>query len=463
MSDNTNLLHNKRVHFIAIGGSVMHNLAICLHRLGNQVSGSDDMFFNPSKGNLEAEGLLPNAEGWHPERVDNNVDYLLLGMHAKADNPELLKAQKLGIPVYSFPAFIYAASERKNRLVVAGSHGKTSITSMIMHVLKSLGKDFDYLVGAQLEGFDQMVKLSDAPLIVIEGDEYTTSPLDLSPKFLHYKHDIACISGIAWDHFNVFPTYEIYKDQFKKLIALTPAGGKLFYAEVDKDLTEIITNSTSNGELAPYSAHTAKIENNQTVLTHKNSKTAIQVFGQHNLENLRVAQLMLREVGISDDDFYSAIQSFTGASKRLEIIGQNQYTSIFKDFAHAPSKLKATSSAVSQQFKKRKTIAVLELHTFSSLNPDFIHHYAHTFDEPEEAIVFISPEIMQKKGFDMFSASQIKEAFQRADILFMTSSEKLEKHLLAHNWQNKNLLLMSSGNYAGLDLDKLVKNIIDQA
>lgn len=460
MSETKDLLHNKRIHFIAIGGSVMHNLAICLHRLGNHVTGSDDMFFDPAKGNLEAEGLLPNAEGWHPGRVDNDVDYLILGMHAKADNPELLKAQELGLAVYSFPAFIYAASQQKKRLVVAGSHGKTSITSMIMHVLKTLEKDFDYLVGAQLDGFDQMVKLSNAPLIVIEGDEYTTSPLDLTPKFLHYKHDVACISGIAWDHFNVFPTYDIYKDQFKQLIELTPEKGKLFYAEVDKDLNDIIEHSPSKGELLPYSAHNARVKNDQTILIHENGETAIQVFGQHNLENLQVAQLMLAEVGISNMDFYQAIQSFTGASKRLEIIGQNQQTTIFKDFAHAPSKLKATSSAVSKQFAQRMTIAVLELHTFSSLNPDFIHHYAHTFDEPEEAIVFISPEIMKKKGFEMFSEDQIKEAFQRQDILFMTSTESLEKHLLSHNWENKNLLLMSSGNYAGLDLDKLIQQII---
>ncbi len=460
MSENNDLLHNKRIHFIAIGGAVMHNLAICLHRLGNTVTGSDDMFFDPSKSNLAAEGILPEAEGWHPERVDSDVDYLILGMHAKADNPELLRAQELGLPIYSFPAFIFAASQDKKRLVVAGSHGKTSITSMIMHVLKTLNKDFDYLVGAQLEGFDQMVKLSDAPMIIIEGDEYTTSPLDLTPKFLHYQHDVACISGIAWDHFNVFPTYDIYKDQFKQLIELTPEGGKLFYAQGDEDLKGIVEDSSSQGELLPYSAHPARVEQDQTILIHKDGETPIQVFGHHNLENLQVALFMLKEVGISDGEFYEAIQSFSGASKRLEIIGKNDQTLIFKDFAHAPSKLKATSSAVSRQFENRSTVGVLELHTFSSLNPDFIHHYAHTFDEPEEAIVFISPEIMKKKGFEMFAEDQIKEAFQREDILYMTSTENLEKHLLSHGWSNKNLLLMSSGNYAGLDLDKLVNHII---
>lgn len=460
MSKNNDLLHNKRIHFIAIGGAVMHNLAICLHRLGNRVSGSDDMFFDPSKSNLAAEGILPETEGWHPERVDKDVDYLILGMHAKADNPELLRAQELGLTIYSFPAFIYAASQDKKRLVIAGSHGKTSITSMIMHVLKTLNKDFDYLVGAQLEGFDQMVQLSDAPIMIIEGDEYTTSPLDLRPKFLHYKHHIACISGIAWDHFNVYPTYDIYKDQFMQLIELTAEGGKLFYADSDNDLLEIIKNSRSKGTLLPYSAHEARVEQDQTILIQSEGETPIQVFGKHNLENLQVARLMLKEVGINDSEFYQAIQSFKGASKRLEIIGKNDSCIIFKDFAHAPSKLKATSTAVSRQFEKRTTVGLLELHTYSSLNPQFIHHYAHTFDEPEEAIVFISPKIMEKKGFDMFTEDQIKAAFQRQDILFMTSTESLEKHLLSHNWPNKNLLLMSSGNYAGLDLDKLVNHIL---
>lgn len=455
------MVSNQRIHFIAIGGAVMHNLAICLKNLDNDVSGSDDMFFDPSKKNLAEHGLLPDKEGWDAHRISSDLDLIILGMHAKSDNPELVKAQQLGLKILSFPEFIFEASKEKKRVVIAGSHGKTTITSMIMHVLKSMGRNFDYMVGAQLEGFDQMVQLSDAPVIVIEGDEYTTSPLDLTPKFLHYKHDLALISGIAWDHYNVFPTLDNYVLQFEKFIDITPKEGKVFYAEEDKALCELIKSVGSPSNLIPYGPHASEIRDQETFLIHDGQETPIQVFGQHNMQNLQVAKNILNEIDVSDEQFYHHIQSFAGASKRMEKLGENDETVIFKDFAHAPSKLKATSKAVKDQFNERTLVACIELHTFSSLNKAFINQYANTFDSPDEALVFINPKTVAVKKLEMISETEIKQAFQRDDIRLFTNAEKLENHLLSENWAAKNLLLMSSGNYGGLDLLKIKESILN--
>jgi len=419
------------------------------------------MFFDPSKANLKSHGLLPEQAGWDDKKITNELDLIILGMHAKADNPELLKAQALGLKILSFPEFIFEASKDKKRIVIAGSHGKTTITSMIMHVLKSMGKNFDYMVGAQLDGFDQMVQLSDAPVIIIEGDEYTTSPLDLTPKFLHYKHDLALISGIAWDHYNVYPTLDNYINQFEKFMALTPESGKVFYAQEDEALCKLVEHVGSPSNLIPYGPHAAEIRNQHTFLMHDAGETAIQVFGQHNMQNLQVAKNILNEIEVSDADFYHHIQSFSGASKRMEKLGENQDTIIFKDFAHAPSKLKATSTAVKDQFDNRTLVACIELHTFSSLNKDFIGQYDGTFDSPDEALVFINPSTVAAKGLEMISEEEIKSAFQRADIKLFTDAETLEKHLLTQKWEAKNLLLMSSGNYGGLDLEKIKESILN--
>ncbi len=455
------MISNYRIHFIAIGGAVMHNLAICLKNLDNQVTGSDDMFFDPSKTNLEHHGLLPDKEGWDANRITSDLDLIILGMHAKADNPELLRAQELGLKILSFPEFIFEASKDKKRVVVAGSHGKTTITSMIMHVLKSMGKNFDYMVGAQLDGFDQMVQLSDAPVIIIEGDEYTTSPLDLIPKFLHYKHDLALISGIAWDHYNVYPTLDNYIDQFRQFIELTPDHGKVFYAQEDYALCKLVEQVGSPGNLIPYGPHPSEIIDQQTALLHASGKTAIQVFGQHNMQNLQVAKNILNEVDVTDEEFYHHIQSFAGAAKRMEKMGENDQTIIFKDFAHAPSKLKATSTAVKNQFDNRSLVACIELHTFSSLNKAFIDQYAHTFDAPDEALVFINPKTVAAKKLEMISENEIKSAFDRVDIKLFTDSAALENHLLSQKWAAKNLLLMSSGDYGGLNLEKIKKSILN--
>ena len=456
------MIKNQNIHFIAIGGSVMHNLAICLKLLDNQVTGSDDMFFDPSKSNLKKHGLLPEQEGWHLERVHSGLDFVILGMHAKKDNPELLKAKDLGLKICSFPEFIHEVSKEKIRVVVAGSHGKTSITSMILHVLNKAGKSFDYLVGAQLDGFETMVKISDAPIMVIEGDEYTTSPLDLTPKFLHYKHHFACITGIAWDHFNVFPTLDIYEEQFLKFIKQTPEDGKIFYAEVDEALCKIIERATPNAEqLTPYGPLNSTIRNNQTIVLWEDREIPLQIFGDHNLQNLNAARLLLNQVDISDEEFFEHIQSFTGASKRLELIGQNSSSTIYKDFAHAPSKLKATSEAVTKQFKDRKLLAVLELHTFSSLNKQFIHQYHGCYDLPDQAIIFINPEAVKAKKLEMMTELELQEAFNRKDLKLFTDARELEAFLLGQQWINQNLLLMSSGNFGGLNIDKIKNTILN--
>lgn len=455
------MIKNQKIHFIAIGGSVMHNLAICLKLLDNQVTGSDDMFFDPSKSNLQRHGLLPDAEGWHADRVHSGLDFVILGMHAKNDNPELLKAKELGLKIYSFPEFIHEVSKDKTRIVVAGSHGKTSITSMILHVLNKAGKSFDYLVGAQLDGFETMVKISDAPVMVIEGDEYTTSPLDLTPKFLHYKHHFACITGIAWDHFNVFPTLDIYEEQFSKFINQTPEDGKVFYAEVDKALCKIVDRAEpSKEQLIPYGPLNSTIKDNQTYVIWDEEEIPLQIFGDHNLQNLNAARLLLNQIDISDDEFFEHIQSFTGASKRLELIGQNNSTTIYKDFAHAPSKLKATSEAVTKQFKDRKLTSVLELHTFSSLNKQFIHQYDGCYNLPDQAVIFINPEAVKAKKLEMISEQELISAFGRTDLRLYTSASELESFILSQNWNNRNLLLMSSGNFGGLDIEKIKDTIL---
>jgi len=439
----------------------MHNLAICLKLLDNQVTGSDDMFFDPSKSNLQKHRLLPESEGWHPERVHSGLDFVILGMHAKRDNPELLKARELGLKIYSFPEFIHEVSRGKIRVVVAGSHGKTSITSMILHVLNKAGKSFDYLVGAQLDGFETMVKISEAPIMVIEGDEYTTSPLDLTPKFLHYRHHFACITGIAWDHFNVFPTLDIYEEQFLKFINQTPKDGKVFYAQIDEALHKIIDRAEPGSEqLIPYGPLNSVIRNNRTIVIWNGKEVPLQIFGDHNLQNLNAARLLLNQIGISNEAFFEHIQSFTGASKRLELIGQNEHSTIYKDFAHAPSKLKATSEAVTKQFKDRKLVAVLELHTFSSLNKQFIHQYEGCYNLPDQALIFINPEAVKAKKLEMITEQELINAFGRKDIQLFTEAEQLETYLLKHEWINQNLLLMSSGNFGGLNIDKIKNTIL---
>jgi UDP-N-acetylmuramate: L-alanyl-gamma-D-glutamyl-meso-diaminopimelate ligase len=450
-----------RVHFIAIGGSAMHNLAIALHKKGFIVTGSDDVLFEPSVSRLGKYGLLPQQNGWYPEKITNDIDAVILGMHARIDNPELVKAQELGIKVYSYPEYIYEQSKDKLRVVIGGSHGKTTITSMILHVLQAAGKDFDYLVGAQLEGFETMVKLTkEAPIIVIEGDEYLASPIDRRPKFHLYKANIGVISGIAWDHINVFPTFQNYIDQFKIFIETIQPGGKLIYSKTDKVLNDVVINDQSGIAKEPYALPDYIIENGITTIIADGKKYPLQVFGEHNLLNMEAARLVCSGLGIATEDFYNYITTFKGAARRLELVGKNDNAHIFKDFAHSPSKLQATIHAVKVQFPDRKLIACIELHTFSSLNKDFLSQYAHTMDEADTAIVFIDKKTFEQKKMEPYPAETVKAAFLKNDLTFFNDPKQLLSELEKINLVNANLLMMSSGNFGGIDIIELKNKIL---
>lgn len=439
----------------------MHNLAIALHKKGFTVSGSDDVLFEPSASRLKKYGILPEATGWYPEKVTADLDAVILGMHAHIDNSELLKAQELGLKVYSYPEYVYEQSKNKQRIVIGGSHGKTTITSMILHVLQAAGKDFDYLVGAQLEGFDTMVKLTaEAPVMVIEGDEYLASPIDRRPKFHLYKANVGIISGIAWDHINVFPTFKSYTDQFDIFIDTIQPGGELIYCQADDVLNEVVAGNASTIKKRPYNLPEFVIENGITTIISEGEKYPLQVFGEHNLLNMQAARLACESQGISTAGFYQHICSFKGAARRLELVGQTDTASMFKDFAHSPSKLKATIDAVKRQFPDRKLIACIELHTFSSLNKDFLAEYAHTMDEADEAIVFIDNKTFEQKKMEPYPPEVVKAAFLRSDILVLNDPAVLLQYLEGLKLLNANLLMMSSGNFGGMDLIELKNKIL---
>ena len=447
-----------RIHFIAIGGSAMHNLAIALYKKGYQVSGSDDAIFEPSSTRLANYGLLPEHMGWFEENISAEIDAVILGMHALLDNPELLRAQELGLKIYSYPEYIYEQTKDKLRVVIGGSHGKTTITSMILHVLNYYNKDIDYLVGAQLAGFDTMVKITDsAPVIIIEGDEYLASPIDRRPKFHLYKANIAVISGIAWDHINVFPTYADYTRQFEIFIDTIQPEGTLIYCEADQDLKAIATSSTATIKKIPYNIPNHRIENGITYLLP--SETPLEVFGDHNLMNLNAAKLVCKQLDIKEEDFEKAISSFTGAAKRLEIVSIKDNTNVYKDFAHSPSKLKATIEAVKAQFPDRKLVACIELHTFSSLNKNFLSQYDGSMLLADVAIVFIDKKTFVHKKLEPFTSTDVQLAFKDQRIMFFDDIALLESYLTDMNYHNTNLLMMSSGNYSGLDLVNLAREL----
>lgn len=440
-----------RIHIIAIGGSAMHNIALALHHKGYKISGSDDNIFNPSKERLLKYNLLPEKIGWDPSKITTNLDAIILGMHAKDDNPELIKARELNIRIYSYPEYIYEQSKNKKRIVIGGSHGKTSITAMILYVLKNLNIDCDYMVGAQLEGFNTMVKLTaKSPIIILEGDEYLSSAIDKRPKFHLYNPHIAVISGIAWDHINVFPTFKIYKNQFR--IFKNMIQDTLIYNEEDKELNKMIKEEEIECKTIPYCTPKHSIKKGITSI----NKTKLLVFGNHNLQNINAAKLVCNELGVCDEDFYSKIAAFKGASNRLELIRKTKDSSIFKDFAHSPSKLKATCSAMKKQFKNRKLVACLELHTFSSLNTEFLNQYKGAMNSPDTAIVYFNPEAIIHKKINSITKEEIYNAFSRKDLLIFTDSKKLEKYLTNLTRKNQNLLMMSSGNFNQMKLEKLI-------
>ena len=452
------------VHFIAIGGAVMHNLAIALHKKGYAVTGSDDEIVEPSKTRLEKSGLLPPEMGWHPEKLSKEIDAVILGMHARVDNPELVRAQELGLKIYSYPEYIYEQTKNKIRIVIGGSHGKTTITAMILHVLRQCGKDFDYLIGAQVDGFDTMVKLTDsATIAVFEGDEYLASPIDRRPKFLIYKPDVALLSGIAWDHINVFPTYNEYVEQFKKYIDCIEQSGALIYCEGDSEVKKIIAGARDDVRQLPYSIPEYKIEDGITSLLWNSQKemrtTELKVYGEHNLLNINGARLVCKQVGITDEQFYNSISSFKGAARRLELIAKNEHFAFYKDFAHSPSKVKATIDAVKKQFPDRKLVACLELHTFSSLSENFLKEYSGTMDSADVAIVYFNPHTIEHKKLKPISEQQVKDSFGKKEIKIVTDSKFISQFILEQQWKNKNLLIMTSGTFDGMDFKKLGEEI----
>jgi UDP-N-acetylmuramate: L-alanyl-gamma-D-glutamyl-meso-diaminopimelate ligase len=456
------------VHLIAIGGSAMHNMAIAMHKKGFNVTGSDDEIFEPSKSRLAAHNLLPAKEGWDVNNINAQLDAVILGMHARADNPELLKAQELGLKIYSYPEYVYEQTKDKTRIVIGGSHGKTTITAMILHVLNYHKIDCDYLVGAQLHGFDTMVKLTkEAKIAIIEGDEYLSSPIDRRPKFHLYKPNIAIISGIAWDHINVFPTFDNYVEQFRIFVDLIEPNGSLIYCELDSEVKKVGEKARQDVKRFPYGIPNYTIENGVTTLRIESQESnvdtknvALEIFGEHNLMNLNAARLACKQVGVSDEQFYSAIQSFTGAAKRLELIKKNQKTAVYKDFAHSPSKLKATTQAVKTQFPDRKLIACMELHTFSSLNENFLKEYDGAMALADEACVYFNPHTIAHKKLKPITEEQVKQAFGGNNIKVYTDSKELLSDLLKKDFNAKNLLMMSSGNFDGIDFKELGEKIV---
>jgi UDP-N-acetylmuramate: L-alanyl-gamma-D-glutamyl-meso-diaminopimelate ligase len=452
-----------KIHFIAIGGTVMHNLAIALKRKGHQVTGSDDKIVDPAKTNLSNEGIMPATIGFDANSITEDLDAVILGMHARENNPELLKAQELGIKIYSFPEYIYEVSKNKQRVVIAGSHGKTTITSMVMHVLKGTGYDFDYLVGAKVKGFDTSVKITEnAPIIILEGDEYLASPINRESKFLFYKPNAALISGIAWDHINVFPEYEGYVEQFRRFAYSVEEWGFLTWYKEDEELKRIFNAFDAKVRTRPYDTHPHVVKNNKTYLMTDFGEIGILVFGQHNLQNISGAKYICNEIGVFDEDFYRAIATFEGAANRLQLLGKNEQTTIYKDFAHSPSKLAATTKAMKQQFAQQHLIAVMELHTFSSLNKEFLNQYDGSMNLADTPVVFLDKETFAHKNMDLFDETLVREAFDNDKLKVITERELLKSFLINQSWSGKNLLLMTSGNFSGLNLDELSTQILNQ-
>lgn len=450
-----------RIHFIAIGGAAMHNLAIALHRKGYRVTGSDDEIFEPSRSRLEKYGLLPSKQGWDASAITRELDAVILGMHALGDNPELVRAKELGIPVYSYPEYLYEQTKDKTRVVIGGSHGKTTITAMILHVLKFHGKEFDFMAGAQLEGFDTMVSLStSAPLAVFEGDEYLSSPVDPRPKFHLYKPDIALLTGIAWDHVNVFPTFEIYREQFRLFIESICDRGTLVYYEGDEEIRKLVKGTRKKITFIPYREHPSVNDKGVTYLTGNKEHIPLKIFGNHNLQNLNGARMVCSQLGLSDKAFYEAISSFGGAAKRLQLLGANSSTNIYLDFAHSPSKLRATIQAVKTQFPEKELIACMELHTFSSLKKEFLSQYRGTMDLADLPVVFYNPGVIRHKQMEELNVEDVKTAFANKKLCVFTKKSDIENFLKNLALENKVVLLMSSGNFSGIDFKQLTTSLL---
>lgn len=444
-----------KVHFIAIGGSAMHNLAIALSRKGFEVTGTDDEIFEPSKGRLKREGILPDTIGWDTSKITEDLDAVILGMHARADNPELAKAKELNIPIFSYPEYLYEQSKEKNRVVIGGSHGKTTITSMILHALQKLNFSSDYMVGAQLEGYDCMVKLTEeSDTIILEGDEYLSSPIDRRPKFHLYKPNIALLSGIAWDHINVFPTFENYVEQFSMFLDVIESGGTLIYYEGDEHIKGILDKQVGRINLVPYNTPEYRVEEEGTVFIHDGKEYSLQIFGQHNLQNLNGAMEVARALGIQPDSFLTAMRDFTGAGKRLEKVSETKERIIYKDFAHSPSKLQATTKAVKEQYPDRKLVACMELHTFSSLKKEFLPEYKDAMNAADKALVYFNEKVVAHKRLEPITKEDVLSGFGN-NVKVVNITQEVLDFIEAESTDNMVLLMMSSGNFDGIDYDEL--------
>lgn len=445
----------QKVHFIAIGGSAMHNLAIALSRKGMEVTGSDDEIFEPSKARLYKQGVLPSEMGWFPEKIHSDLVAVIVGMHARIDNPELLKAKELNIPIYSYPEYLYQQSKNKKRIVIGGSHGKTTITSMLLHVISQLDIKADYMVGAQLEGYDCMVKLSeDAEFMILEGDEYLSSPIDRRPKFHLYEPDVALISGIAWDHINVFPTFENYVEQFEIFCQKIVPNGTLIYNEEDSEVKKLGLKYANQLKAIAYKTPEYEVIPNGTRLKYEGETYELKIFGGHNLQNLIGAMLLGKSMGIDSNVFFKSMETFTGAGKRLQKVIEKDDFVMYKDFAHSPSKLKATTKAVKEQYRDRNVVACMELHTFSSLQKEFLSHYENAMESADEAIVYFSPEVVKHKKLEPISVEQVQAGFGK-NVKVMTETSKVLSYIRNKSWRNSVLLMMSSGNFDGIDYDNL--------
>ncbi len=443
-----------RLHFIAIGGAAMHNLALALSQKGYQISGSDDEIYNPSLSRLKKAGLLPEKMGWDDTRITRELDAIILGMHARQDNPELKKALETGIPVYSYPEYIYKESIDKKRVVIAGSHGKTTTTSMVMFALRQAGVNHDYLVGAQLKGYDRMVELSDAELIILEGDEYLSSPLDRRPKILHYHPHIAVITGIAWDHINVFPTYEEYVLQFELFLQSISSNGVVIYNEEDMALVDLINkNERKDLTFIPYNTLSLDRQNR---INFENEVYTSPLIGKHNYQNMAGAMVCSKVLGMEESDFLKSMETFTGPAKRLQCLHMDDQTLIYLDFAHAPSKVNATVKAVKEWYIDKRVTAVLELHTFSSLNKEFLPQYRGALDMADEALVYYNDHTLQMKGMPALPSDDIKGYFGRKDLLVVNKKSSLQQKLIETSYEDTVFLCMTSGNFSGINLTEAI-------
>lgn len=448
-------------HFIAIGGAVMHNLAIALHKKGHTISGSDDEIFEPSKSRLKAHNLLPEKPGWDPKRIHAGLDSVILGMHARKNNPELKRAQELGLRIVSFPEYLYEHSKNKKRVVIGGSHGKTTITSMVMFVLRDQGIDFDYMVGSKIEGFDTMVKLTtDAPFIILEGDEYLSSPLDNQPKFHQYYPHMTLLSGIAWDHMNVYPTFKTYKKQFQKFLRIATGGGKVFYYDGDPVLGEVVDKSHWSLLKIPYTEHPHKVECERYILDTKYGSIPLALIGAHNMQNLTGAKLLCQELGVEEHQFYQSIQNFKGAERRQQLLAQGNNKSVYLDYAHAPATIQATIRAFKDTYKDQKLITCLELHTFCNLNMEYLPLFKDSLEASDQAFVYFNPAAVKRKKLPVLSTDKVKQQFHNEGLVVHNNSELLIEDLKSLDADNFVLLIMTSGNFSGIDLHKLADEIV---